>query len=433
MAKDINKAINELKANKNNAVAFVYENAKFSNGPLKGTTSTIKDLFATIDAPTQASSKILQGFESQYDAEVIARLRNSGTAIIAKTHLDELALGGTGEYSAWGDIANPLDKNRYVGGSSSGAAATLTENISFALGSDTGDSVRLPASFVGKVGFKPSYGAVSRYGMFAFASSLDTVGWLSHDVKTSIDVAEVLFGKDQKDMTSKEVDIKGVKKQQPKTIVALDVAKFCKDYVSKKYDATIKLLENQGVKVIKAKIDEKLFSLVSTVYKIISFSEASSNDSNLNGVAFGNRQEGKDWSSIMKNTRSKNFGPMVQRRFVLGAYYLESENQVEYLLRAQKVRRLISEEIKKLQAMGDIVMFPSTGEIANKKGESRIDNLISSILTVSNLAGNPSITLPWGKEENMPYGIQFETSLYKDKDLLSYSLWIEEILGGVHE
>ncbi|MCP4336322.1 MAG: Asp-tRNA(Asn)/Glu-tRNA(Gln) amidotransferase subunit GatA [Mycoplasma sp.] len=430
---NIKNTLKELKENNNNAVAFIYYDAKFSEGPFNGMTVTIKDIFATKDAPTQCSSKILEGFEPQYDATVVSKIKNSGAAIVAKTHLDELALGGTGEYSAWGNIVNPLDKTRYIGGSSSGAAATLTNNITFALGSDTGDSVRLPASFVGKVGFKPSYGSVSRYGLFAFASSLDTVGWLSHDVNTSINVSELLFGKDKKDMTSKDINIKGIKKNKPKTIIALDVGHLCKDYVSKEYDKLILELKKNNIKVKKLKINEKLFSTVNTVYNIISYSEASSNDSNLTGIAFGKRVDGKSWSDIMTNTRSAKFGPMVQRRFTLGSFFLESENQTEYFLRAQKVRRLIKEEYLKLQRSGELIIFPSTGEIANKIGEKRLDNLMSSILTTSNLVGNPSITLPWGKEKNMPFGIQLETELYKDKELLSYALWIEDFLGDKNE
>lgn len=173
---NIQTATNEFLNDKNNAVSFVYENAKFSEGLLNGATVSIKDLFATKDAKTQASSKILDGFTPNYDATVVEKLRTSGAAIIGKTHMDELALGGTGTLSGYGVITNPLDPTRMVGGSSSGAAATLTNAISIAIGSDTGDSVRQPASLVGKVGFKPSYGAVSRFGMYAFASSLDTAG-----------------------------------------------------------------------------------------------------------------------------------------------------------------------------------------------------------------------------------------------------------------
>ncbi len=433
MSSDIKKVLSELNSNKNNAVAFIYDDAKFSSGPLDGLMGTIKDVFATADAPTQSSSRILEGFEPQYDAEIVSRLRDSGAAIVAKTHLDELALGGTGEYSSWGLIKHPLDETRHVGGSSSGAAATINENIDFAIGSDTGDSVRLPASFIGKVGFKPSYGAVSRYGLFAFASSLDTVGWFTHDVATSIKVSEVLFGKDSKDMTSKKVDIQNPKLKKPKTVALLDVADLCKDYVSNEYKKIKTTLESSGVNVEMVKIDRKLLSTVTTVYRVVSYSETSSNNSNLNGIAFGSRQDGETWSDIMCKTRSAKLGKMAQRRFTLGAFYLDNNNQVDYFLRAQKVRRLISEFWKSLHEKYNLVIFPSTGEIANKFGEDRLDNLMSGILTTANLVGNPSMTLPWSNHEGMPFGLQLETNLYEDKELLSYSLWVEKLLGGQHE
>uniref|UniRef100_A0A2C9KVI7 Amidase domain-containing protein n=1 Tax=Biomphalaria glabrata TaxID=6526 RepID=A0A2C9KVI7_BIOGL len=178
---NITLALNELKNNKNNAVAYIYENPAHSEGKLSGAVFTIKDNYATKDAKTEASSLILKGFNPSYDATVVARLKEEGAAIVAKTHMDELALGGTGTYSAYGLITNPLNPERMIGGSSSGAAATMTKNVSVALGSDTGDSVRLPASYTGLVGFKPSYGAISRYGLFAFASSLDTVGYFAHN------------------------------------------------------------------------------------------------------------------------------------------------------------------------------------------------------------------------------------------------------------
>lgn len=170
-------AINELSSDKNNAVAYVYRNASLAKtGLLAGAVYTLKDNFATADAPSQGSSNSLQGFQPGYDADVYKKLKKAGAVCAGKTHLDELGLGGLGIFSSNGIVTHPLDKNRIVGGSSSGAAATLTDAITFAIASDTGDSVRRPASFVGKVGFKPSYGAVSRYGLFAYASSFDTVG-----------------------------------------------------------------------------------------------------------------------------------------------------------------------------------------------------------------------------------------------------------------
>ncbi len=430
---NIEQAVSEFKNNSNNAVAFTYENPTFSEGPLNGKTITIKDAFATKDAPTQSSSKILEGFEPQYDATIVEKLRKSGGALIGKTHLDELALGGTGTYSAFGVIKNPLDSERYVGGSSSGAAATLTDNIALAIGSDTGDSVRIPASFVGKVGFKPSYGAVSRFGLFAYSSSLDTVGWLTHDVATSIEAAKVMYGHDEKDMTSKKVSIENTEMQKPKKVGFLNVGKWCKEYATKEYEALIEKFKAEGIEVEMIEVQENLLNAITPVYRLISYSEASSNYSNLTGVAFGSRIEGENWEDTMMKTRSAGFGSMVQRRFTLGSFYLDKNNQVEYFERAQKIRRLITEMQIEWHKNNDLIFYPSTGEIANRFDETRLDNFMSGILTSSNLSGFPSITLPWAKHEGMPFGIQLEKSLYEDEKLLSYATWVEKLIGGSNE
>ncbi len=430
---NIENAVSEFKNNSNNAVAFTYENPQFSEGPLNGLTVSIKDAFATKDAPTQSSSKILEGFEPLYDATIVDKLRNSGAAIIGKTHLDELALGGTGIHSAFGIVKNPLDPERFVGGSSSGAAATLTDNIAIAIGSDTGDSVRIPASFVGKVGYKPSYGAVSRFGLFAYASSLDTVGWLTHDVKTAIETAKVLYGEDKRDMTSKKVSINNVEITKPKKVAFLDIASWCKDYVSDEYTKLMDKFKSEEIEIELIKVDEKLLEAVTSVYRLISYSEASSNYSNLTGIAFGSRIEGNNWEDTMTKTRSEGFGSMVQRRFTLGSFYLDKNNQVEYFERAQKIRRLIVNMQKEWHKNNDFVIYPSTGEIANKFSEKRLGNFMNGILTSSNLSGFPSITLPWAKHEGMPYGIQMDKKLYDDELLLSYALWVEKLIGGSHE
>ncbi len=430
---NIEQATKEFKNNSNNAVAFTYDNPQFSNGPLNGKTITIKDAFATKDAPTQSSSKILEGFQPQYDATIVHKLRQSGGAIIGKTHLDELALGGTGTYSAFGIIKNPLDPERYIGGSSSGAAATLTENIAIAIGSDTGDSVRIPASFVGKVGFKPSYGAVSRFGLFAYSSSLDTVGWLTHDVVTAIDAAKVMYGQDEKDMTSKEVPILNTDIKKPNKVGFLNVGKWSKEYVEKEYNELINKFKAEGIQVEMIEVQEDLLNAITTVYKLISYSEASSNYSNLTGVAFGSRVEGENWEDTMIKTRSEGFGSMVQRRFTLGSFYLDKNNQVEYFERAQKIRRLIVEMQNEWHKNNDLIIYPSTGEVANKFNEERLDNFMNGILTGSNLSGFPSITLPWSKYEGMPFGIQLEKSLYQDETLLAYATWVEKLIGGSNE
>lgn len=430
---NIQKAIEELKNDKNNAVSFVYENPETVEGPLSGSTITIKDLFTTKDAPTQASSKILKGFTPKYDATVVEKLRKSGAAIVGKVHMDELALGGTGTYSGFGVIKNPLDSSRLIGGSSSGSAATLTESITFSLGSDTGDSIRVPASFVGKVGFKPSYGAVSRYGMIPFASSLDTVGWMSHNVNDTIALSRVLFGQDEKDMTSKNVELPTFESKKPNKVgVLVDFNNILNPEIARQFTEFKNKLIKNNIEVVEIAIDPKLLEAIDITYAVISYSEASSNDANLNGIAFGQREDGDSWDEIMTNTRSKNFGFMVQRRFSLGAYFLASENQKEMFLRAQKVRRLIVNAFNEALSKVDVLAFP-TVDIAPKSEVGKESSWFTDYLIAFNFGGQPTISIPFGQRDNMPFGLHLASKLYEDKSLLSYSLYIEELIGGKHD
>lgn len=430
---DIAKAIKSLHEDKNNAVAHIYSNVSFADGPLNKATITIKDLFATEDAPTQASSEILKGFTPKYNATIINKLKSSGGAIVGKTHMDELALGGTGTYSAFGVITNPIDSKRIIGGSSSGAAATLNNNISIAIGSDTGDSVRLPASYVGKVGFKPSYGAVSRFGMFPFASSLDTVGWITHNVHDAAEVSKVLYGIDEMDMTTKEVSISKIEKAKPKKVAYLkNVIDSLSPSMKEEFTHFINKLRDQDIQVEEVAMSQEYLDAINIVYAIVSYAEVSSNDANLTGVIFGQRRKGKDWDEIMEKSRTNGFGSMVQRRLTLGAYFLSIENQKDIYERALKVRRLIVEAFNRIYDNFDLLISPAT-TIAPLIGEERKTTWFDSFLTHSNLEGSPSIVLPYAKEDNMPYGLSLDAKIYKDEQLLSYALYIEELLGGAHE
>ena len=422
-----NNALKELANDKNNSVAHLYKTP--TNGDF---VVTIKDLFATEDAPTQASSKLLENFMPGYDATVIKKLKEAKASIVCKTHMDELALGGTGMYSAFGDIVNPLDNKRIVGGSSSGSASTFTKNISLALASDTGDSVRLPASYVGVVGFKPSYGAISRYGMFPFASSLDTVSYFTHNVNDAIEGANILFGKDEMDMTTKEVVLPVSKLTKPKVVSVLDINKYLSSAQKEAMEKLIATLTKDGIKVNTVKVEEELLEQISTVYDVISFSEVSTNNANLTGISFGNRIEGKDWSDTMVKTRSEGFGRMVRKRMTLGAYYLQANNQEEIFLKAQKVRRLIVDSFNKLYENCDVLIYP-TAEIAPLISVGKQNNIHDSILIHANFGGTPAITLPFEKEDGMPFGLSVNSKIYSDASLLSNSLYLEKIIGGSHE
>ncbi|BAP00836.1 glutamyl-tRNA amidotransferase subunit A [Mycoplasmopsis californica HAZ160_1] len=435
---NFSKAQEELKNDKNNAVAHVYteQNTK-KDGILSGAVFTIKDVFATKDVKTTASSKILETFNPGYNATPVQKLLDAGATPVGKVYNDELALGGTGTFSAFGLIKNPIDNLRLAGGSSSGSTATLTKNVSFALASDTGDSVRLPASYNSQVGFKPSYGAISRYGMFAYASSLDTVSYFAHNVNDIALLSQVMFGVDSKDFTSVSVKINDIKKIKPSKIAILDIEEsLLSEFVFNSYKSLIKKLKNTDITIEFVKPDKKLLLAVKPVYDIISYSEASSNLANLNGIAFGSRKEGSNWEEIMTNTRSAGFGTMVQRRLTLGSFFLFSENQKELFLKAQQVRRLIKEYWDRLHEQYDLVIYPASADIAPyiDSTKNKSYDYMDYILTTSNLAGLPSITLPWIKnEKGLGVNITLETPIYSDEKLLSYSLWMEDFLGGENE
>ncbi|AIA29742.1 glutamyl-tRNA(Gln) amidotransferase subunit A [Mycoplasmopsis californica] len=435
---NFSKAQEELKNDKNNAVAHVYtEQNTEKDGILSGAVFTIKDVFATKDVKTTASSKILETFNPGYNATPVQKLLDAGATPVGKVYNDELALGGTGTFSAFGLIKNPIDNLRLSGGSSSGSTATLTKNVSFALASDTGDSVRLPASYNSQVGFKPSYGAISRYGMFAYASSLDTVSYFAHNVNDIALLSQVMFGVDSKDFTSVSVKINDIKKIKPSKIAILDIEEsLLSEFVFNSYKSLIKKLKNTDITIEIVKPDKKLLLAVKPVYDIISYSEASSNLANLNGIAFGSRKEGSNWEEIMTNTRSAGFGTMVQRRLTLGSFFLFSENQKELFLKAQQVRRLIKEYWDRLHEQYDLVIYPASADIAPyiDSTKNKSYDYMDYILTTSNLAGLPSITLPWIKnEKGLGVNITLETPIYSDEKLLSYSLWMEDFLGGENE
>lgn len=424
------EATKELK--KSSSTAHLYSKESKISGPLSGTTITIKDLYSTSDAPTQASSKILEGFNSGYDAEIVKKIKAAGATIIAKVHLDELALGGTGQFNAYSKIDNPLNKDRIIGGSSSGSAATFTKSIGLSIGSDTGDSIRLPASYNGLYGFKPSYGAISRYGQFAYASSLDTVGYFAHNVHDIIEISNVLFGVDKMDMTSRRVEKPEHKIIKPKIIGFIKNSNGVPKYLLNQYEILKKQFKKDEIEIIEFEIDQILLDNIDVVYQAISYSEASSNDSNLTGISFGVSKDGKDWNEIMHNTRSKLFGELVQRRFTLGAYFLSNENLVSVFQKSQKVRRLIVDAFNNIKNQVDLFVFPAT-TIAPLKTEKKLSTWLNSILINSNFSGAPSLVIPWGTHENMPFGLAMEASLYEDKKLLSHALYVEKLLGGDNE
>ncbi len=430
------KAIEELKLDNNNAVTEIYNTLNENKGILSNVIFTLKSNYAKKNNISDASSNILENFIAGYNATILDKLLNNGATLVASTNLDEFGLGGTGTFSNKGIISHPKNNKYYVGGSSSGSAATFTENIGFAIGSDTGDSVRLPASNIGKIGFKPSYGAVSRYGLFSYASSMDTVAWFNHSVNDCIIIAQLLFGKDKYDLTSLNINVNDVTIKKPKKVAYLNCFNLLEEYVQVAYEKLLDKLVKENIEIVKIEPNEELLNAIKTVYDIISFSEASSNLSNLTGICFGNREEGDNWEEIIFNTRTKNLGEMVKWRLILGSFYLEKNNQQEYFVRAQKVRRLISNWFNKIYENYDILIFPSAPRVAPKKDNSNKTKdykYMDYILTSSNLVGNPSLGMKLGEHENMPFNISLETKIYNDKELLSFALYFEKIIGETND
>ncbi|QJR44034.1 amidase family protein [Mycoplasma miroungirhinis] len=431
---NLEAAILDAKHDDNNAISFIYENAKLNNhGPLANTVFSLKSNYATKDAVSHASSYFLENFHPYYDATVVSLLKDAGATCAFKTHLDEFGLGGSGTFSHYGIVANPLNKDHYVGGSSSGSAATLNDNISFAIGSDTGDSVRKPASYVDKIGFKPSYGAVSRYGLFAFASSLDTVAWMTHNVNDAFEIANVVFKEDFKnDNTSQNLEFLKNKiiENKPNVISYLDCFNFLTKEVATSYQNLLNKLKANNITLQPIKVDEDLLNCISVVYQIIAFTEASSNLANLSGIHFGQQISDDNWEQTYLKTRQSGLGLMVQRRILLGSYYLEKDNQDKYLKKAQKMRRYLVNYFTNIHNNCDIFIYPATKSSAPRFDSKSTITFMDDILTNANLIGNPSITIPLAKDENnLPFSIALDAKKFNDVKLLQYALYIEKIIG----
>ncbi|MDI4567656.1 MAG: Asp-tRNA(Asn)/Glu-tRNA(Gln) amidotransferase GatCAB subunit A, partial [Mycoplasma sp.] len=305
--------------NKNNLIAAW--NKETNNKPL----ATIKDNIATKFLPTMGSSLLLKDFYPFYNATVIDKLIKNNVDIIAKTHLDEFGMGGTGLFSGYGFIYNPLDQKRIIGGSSSGSAATFTNDIYLSIASDTGNSIRVPASYIGIYGFKPSYGAISRYGLYSYSSSLDTIGFYVHNVKETIEISNIIFDKDQKDMTSQAIEKPNFDIKKPKSIAYYDVLELYPNYIQKAFFNLIDQLKNQNIQVNPIKIDISLFKHILLTYQIISYVEALSNLSRYSGLVYGNSIEKDNWLDTLIETRSKYLGFMVQKRLTIISIILNDQ------------------------------------------------------------------------------------------------------------
>src|SRR5574344_1823833 len=407
---------------------------------LSGIPYAAKDNFSTKGILTTASSKILSDYVPVFDATAIEKLKEAHAVMIGKTVLDELAMGGTGTTGATGIVRNPWDQERMIGGSSAGSAAAVAKGIvPYALGSDTGDSIRKPASYGGVVGYKPTYGLISRWGLFAFASSLDHVGCFAKTVKDAAFVIENLKGIDEKDMTSfdsgninliKDIDkdVKGKKLFYIKEVV--DALKDDSKYMDV-FNKTISDAKKLGMSVSEESIDINILKGLYPSYMTISCAEASSNNSNLTGIAFGSRIDGNTPNDVMINTRTEGFSELIRRRFVIGSFVLQKENQEKLFLNAQRIRRLIVDKMNALFKTYDGMMMPASGSIAPHFDEA-IDRLsekyllLENHMVIGNFGGFPSITIPSGIVDEMPVGINITGPVFEDAKVFNIAKKMEE-------
>ncbi len=448
------EAIENAKNDSNNAFETICEQealdfAKTLIEPEKdnlfwGIPYVAKDNYSTKGILTTGSSDILKDYVPVFDATVIKKLKEKKAVLIGKTTLDELAMGGSGTTSHKGKTYNPYDKTHtyIIGGSSCGSAASLASGIvPFALGSDTGDSVRKPASYAGLVGFKPTWGRISRYGLFPFAPSLDHVAYFTRSVEDAAIALEILQGHDELDMTSSlkeqcnyfkdlNKDIKGMKIAYIKEIV-----ESVKDKVIiEQFEKTLNILKELGAEVNQVSMDKKLLTAIFGTYYVISCAEATSNNANLDGIKFGLREGNeKTYQEVMFKARTKGFGEFIKRRFIIGSYSLFKENQEELFLRAQKARRKIVNEINKILQNYDLIYLPALGSVRNPF-ESNVDKLepnyliAENHLAIANFAGLPSLTLPIGIDKDFPFGANFLGRAFEEQKVFNVAYALESKL-----
>ncbi len=407
-------------------------------GRLAGMVIAVKDVLSIKDKPTTCSSDILRSFTSVYTATAVQKLIDEDAIIIGKTNCDEFAMGSSNENSAFGPVLNPIDNERVPGGSSGGSAAAVAAKLcDAALGSDTGGSIRQPASFCGVYGLKPTYGRISRYGLTAFASSFDTVGAFANNVYDLSILTEVMSGKDEKDSTSSDNKIPEITNN-----LTADDRKFrigiAKEYFGKGLSSEIreenkkliKKLADSGFEIIDITLPHSEYTIAA--YYILTTAEASSNLARYDGVKYGHRTKEKaPLTEMYKASRSEGFGSEVKRRIMLGTYVLSHGYYDAYYIKAQKVRRLIKNDFDEAFNKVDIILTPTTPTTAFKLGEKSSDPLemyLNDIFTTSaNLAGIPGISIPIGKDSNgLPIGTQLLAKQFDELSLLQLSYFIEQ-------
>ncbi len=455
----VQEVINLLKKDNNNAIEYLMEKEALElsknigeveeDNLLWGIPFAVKDNISIKDIPCTGSSNILNGYVPVYSATVVEKLLSKKAIPVVKAALDELAMGGTGTSGHLGTTFNPYDKSHthLIGGSSSGSAAlTCAGIVPFALGSDTGDSIRKPASYAGLVGFKPTWSRISRYGLFPFAPSLDTIGYFTRSVDDAALLLDALAGRDNNDSTSSNREVDEYYKNIDASIKGKSVViiKEIMDAITDKdvlnsFNNVIESLKENGVKVIYKSLDEDLLRSLFPTYFVISCAEATSNNANLDGIKFGKYYNGKTYEDVMMQARTNGFSELIKRRFIFGSFALMRENQQDLFLRAQRNRRRIVNTVNDLLKESDFILLPASPSVAptfeNKSDRLSEQYLLAdNHLVIANFAGLPSLTLPLALKDGLPYGISVTGRAFEDLDVFQIGKVIEKItnLKGLH-
>lgn len=421
-----------------------------SDSLLSGIPYALKDNVSTKGILTTGSSNILANYVPVYDATIYKKLQNAGAVLMGKTVLDELAIGGTGTTGHTGVVRNPWDATCQIGGSSAGSAAAVALGIvPFAIGSDTGDSIRKPAAFGGVVGFKPTYGRISRYGLFAFASSLDHLGVITRNVRDAAIVTDIVKGHDERDMTSLPDEDIEYSNQLDNSVQGRKLFYFKEALENPEQDPEVaKIIDNfhevitkcqeLGIEVCEESMSKDLFRAVYPTYKSISCAEVTSNDANLTGIHFGVRGEGNTPNEIIMDARTKGFSELIKRRFILGSYILQKENQEKLFLNACRVRRMVVNHVNKLFEKYDGIIMPAA-EMTAPKLDYEPDILsdkyliLGNHLVIGNFGGYPSITIPSGFVNDMPIGINITGHIKDDALVLNMAHKLEQTMNYANQ
>ncbi|HEX2635779.1 MAG TPA: Asp-tRNA(Asn)/Glu-tRNA(Gln) amidotransferase subunit GatA [Gemmatimonadales bacterium] len=410
-------------------------------GPLAGVAIAVKDNIVTTDMPTTCASRILEGYVSPYDATAIRRLRAAGALVAAKANMDEFAMGSSTEHSAFGRVRHPLDPSRVPGGSSGGSAALVAAGVvPAALGSETGGSVRQPASFCGVVGVKPSYGRVSRYGLAAFGSSLDCISAFGRTVADAAGVLSAMSGHDPLDSTTLDqppmgvpgplADLRGLRVGLPREYFPADLDPG----VAAAMERTSAALRELGAELVEVSLPHSAYAV--PTYYIVAPAEAAANLARYDGVRYGPRHigPGGDIRALYQATRGQGFGPEVQRRILVGTYVLSAGYYDAYYRKAQRVRALIADDFRRVFEGGfDLLLTPTTPTPAFRAGEKTADPvsmyLADVFVCAISLAGLPALSLPAGRSEGLPVGAQLIAPFFADERLLAAAMTLEGIIA----